>query len=160
MAQGDGVEQPEHEHDYGALADLARQLVQVMREGGLGSLDLRQGDLRVSLRAQQEQVVQAVAPQPGIAQAPEPAVAPQPEDATFLITSPMIGTFYTAPGPGERPFVEPGQRVEAGETVAIIEAMKIMNEIVAEKGGVVVEILVENGDAVEYGHPLMRLSEA
>ncbi|MBX6341665.1 MAG: acetyl-CoA carboxylase, biotin carboxyl carrier protein, partial [Thermomicrobiaceae bacterium] len=68
-----------------------------------------------------------------------------------------IGTFYASPAPGERPFVAVGDTVEVGQTVAIIEAMKIMNEIVAERAGVVEEIYVKDGDAVEYGSPLMRL---
>ncbi len=74
------------------------------------------------------------------------------------IYSPMVGTFYRAPAPGESPFVEVGDRIRRGDTVCIIEAMKLMNEIEAEISGQVMEILVENGSPVEYGQPLMRIN--
>ncbi|HLO88958.1 MAG TPA: acetyl-CoA carboxylase biotin carboxyl carrier protein [Nostocaceae cyanobacterium] len=74
------------------------------------------------------------------------------------VSSPMVGTFYRAPAPGEAPFVEIGDRVRAGQTVCIIEAMKLMNEIEAEVSGQVMEILVQNGQPVEYGQPLMRIN--
>lgn len=75
----------------------------------------------------------------------------------LFIEAPMIGTFYAGPGPGEPFFVEVGDTIEIGQTIAIIEAMKIMNEIVADRRGTIVEILVQNADAVEYGQPLFRL---
>ncbi len=74
------------------------------------------------------------------------------------VPSPMVGTFYRAPAPGEVAFVEVGDRVRKGQTVCIIEAMKLMNEIEAEVSGQVMEILLQNGDAVEYGQPLMRIN--
>ncbi|MDZ8025285.1 MAG: acetyl-CoA carboxylase biotin carboxyl carrier protein [Nostoc sp. SerVER01] len=74
------------------------------------------------------------------------------------VPSPMVGTFYRAPAPGEAPFVEVGDRVRKGQTVCIIEAMKLMNEIEAEVSGQVMEILLQNGDPVEYGQPLMRIN--
>ncbi|MBD2163929.1 acetyl-CoA carboxylase biotin carboxyl carrier protein [Calothrix membranacea FACHB-236] len=74
------------------------------------------------------------------------------------VPSPMVGTFYRAPAPGESPFVEVGDRVRSGQTVCIIEAMKLMNEIEAEVSGQVMEILVQNGEPVEYGQPLMRIN--
>jgi acetyl-CoA carboxylase biotin carboxyl carrier protein len=74
------------------------------------------------------------------------------------VSSPMVGTFYRAPAPGEAPFVEVGDRVRQGQTVCIIEAMKLMNEIEAEISGQVMEILVQNGEPVEYGQPLMRIN--
>lgn len=74
------------------------------------------------------------------------------------IPSPMVGTFYRAPAPGEPPFVEVGDRIRSGQTVCIIEAMKLMNEIEAEVSGQVMEILVQNGEPVEYGQPLMRIN--
>ncbi|OKH28028.1 acetyl-CoA carboxylase biotin carboxyl carrier protein [Chroogloeocystis siderophila] len=91
----------------------------------------------------------------GAGQAP----APPPKDQKLLeVISPMVGTFYRAPSPGEPSFVDVGDRVRSGQTVCIIEAMKLMNEIEAEVSGRVVEILVQNGEPVEYGQPLMRLS--
>lgn len=88
--------------------------------------------------------------------APLPAVDPKWEE----VKSPMVGTFYRASGPEEAPFVEVGDRIRTGQTVCIIEAMKLMNEIEAEVFGQVMEILVENGEPVEYGQPLMRVNPA
>lgn len=79
------------------------------------------------------------------------------DDDTVAILSPMVGTFYRAPAPGEPPFVSVGDRVSAGQAVCIIEAMKLMNELEAEVGGEVVEILVENGQPIEFDQPLMRV---
>ena len=86
-------------------------------------------------------------------------VAAQPLEQKFLeISSPMVGTFYRAPAPGEQPFVEIGDRVRVGQTVCIIEAMKLMNEIEAEVSGQIIDLLVHNGEPVEYGQPLMRIN--
>lgn len=83
----------------------------------------------------------------------------QPIEQKFAeIPSPMVGTFYRAPAPGEPPFVEVGDRVRSGQTVCIVEAMKLMNEIETEVSGQVMEILVNNGEPVEYGQPLMRIN--
>lgn len=91
--------------------------------------------------------------------APAPAAAAAEPAAPALtghvITSPMVGTFYRSPNPGAEPFVKIGSKVEAGDTLCIIEAMKIMNEIEADKGGTVTQILSENGDGVEYNQPLI-----
>lgn len=81
---------------------------------------------------------------------------PTKEDGN-VITAPLVGTFYCAPGPGEAPFVEVGQKVNAGDVVGIIEAMKLMNEITATCDGVVDEVLVEDGEMVEFAKPLIRL---
>lgn len=82
---------------------------------------------------------------------------PAEEQEGFFITSPLVGVFYAAPGEKMDPFVQIGQSVKKGETVAIIEAMKLMNEIECESSGIVKEILVENGQSVEYGQPLFRI---
>lgn len=92
----------------------------------------------------------AVAVQPGAAPAPEPAEAL----SGFVVKSPMVGTFYRSASPGAGPFVELGQKVNEGDVLCIIEAMKILNEIEAEKAGTITRILGENGQAVEYGQPL------
>lgn len=145
---------------YADLTDAVRQLVQLMRDGGIGQLDVRQGDLRISLKSAQVMEVERVAAEPAVIAAPPPsAVDVEPEVGGHIVTSPMIGTYYAAPGPNERAFVEIGDRVEVGQTVAIIEAMKIMNEIVSEYAGTVTELIAKNGEAVEYGHPLIRLRE-
>lgn len=151
--------------EYRALTEAIRDLIQVMHEGDIGRLEVERGDLRISLTARdlvtpttngvQQQIPAAIAAGP--APAPVTPAAPAVDDHTYVVTSPMIGTFYASSAPGERPFVQIGDEVEAGQTVAIIEAMKIMNEIVAEQAGVVEAILVTNGETVEYGHPLLRL---
>jgi acetyl-CoA carboxylase biotin carboxyl carrier protein len=87
-----------------------------------------------------------------------PAPAPAPNDAKLVpIISPMVGTFYRAPAPDEPPFVAVGDRIKVNQTVCIIEAMKLMNDIEAEVSGQIVEILVQNGEPVEYGQVLMRI---
>lgn len=98
-------------------------------------------------------------PTPDVAPS-EPTIAPSapPNPKWEDITSPMVGTFYRAPGPEDAPFVEVGDRIRNGQTVCIIEAMKLMNEIEAEISGQVMEILVKNGEPVEYGQLLMRVN--
>lgn len=87
-----------------------------------------------------------------------PSSPPTVDPGWMDVKSPMVGTFYRAPGPDEVPFVEIGDRIRRGQTVCIIEAMKLMNEIEAELSGQVMEILVKNGEPVEYGQPLMRIN--
>jgi acetyl-CoA carboxylase biotin carboxyl carrier protein len=89
-----------------------------------------------------------------VAVAPAPVAAPE-EVKGFVVKSPMVGTFYRSASPGAQPFVEVGNKVNAGDTLCIIEAMKILNEIEAEQGGTVTQVLGENGQAVEYGQPLL-----
>jgi len=91
-----------------------------------------------------------------VAAAPATAdAAPAADTASHVVKSPMVGTFYRSASPGARPFIELGSVVKEGDTICIIEAMKILNEIEADKSGTVVQILAENGQAVEYGHPLV-----
>ena len=98
-------------------------------------------------------------------EAPAAAAEPGAEDggeqlpAGHIITSPMVGTFYQAPSPGAKPFVDVGQRVQVGDTVCIIEAMKMLNQIEADHAGVIGAMLVENGQPVEYGQPLFVISD-
>ncbi len=101
-----------------------------------------------------------------LAHAEAPAAAEPAGDADseqlpagHIITSPLVGTFYQAPSPGTKPFVDVGQRVQVGDTVCIIEAMKILNQIEADHGGVISAVLVENGQPVEYGQPLYVISD-
>ncbi|MEX2425655.1 MAG: acetyl-CoA carboxylase biotin carboxyl carrier protein [Thermomicrobiaceae bacterium] len=145
--------------DYSGLTEAVRDLVQVMNNGDLERLEVTHGDLHILLCARTttnapvEASSPAVLEQNGAVPPPSPAQAP----SGHQITSPMVGTFYEGPSPGEPPFVRVGDTVEVGQTVAIIEAMKIMNEIVADRPGVIEAMLVENGETVEYGHPLFRL---
>lgn len=97
-------------------------------------------------------------PRTDAAPSPQPSGLPPSNDRRWVeILSPMVGTFYRAPAPDEPPFVDVGDRVRVGQTVCIIEAMKLMNEIEAEAAGEIVEILVQNGEPVEYNQPLMRV---
>lgn len=97
----------------------------------------------------------AVAPAAPVPAAQAPAAAPEPKGAE--VTAPMVGVFYAAPAPGDEPFVHVGSKVKAGETLCIIEAMKVLNEVTAEADGEVLEICVADGDLVEFGSCLMRI---
>jgi acetyl-CoA carboxylase biotin carboxyl carrier protein len=134
------------------VADLVQSLAAVMRQSSITELDLDLGDVSVRLRR----------PAPdhdGDEMRLENRLLPsiEPDPPEILITAPMIGTFYAAATPGAQPFVIEGDEVYVGQTIGIIEAMKIMNEIAADRAGVVEAILVGNGEPVEYGSPLMRL---
>jgi oxaloacetate decarboxylase alpha subunit len=130
-----------------------RGLVRMLEESGLGELTVEENGTRITLRQQ------TAAPPPMIAAAPvapaEPAAAPTPTG--HIIESPMVGTFYRAPAPGEPAFVEEGARVENGQVLCILEAMKLFNELTSEVAGDVVRILVEDGAAVEFGQPLFEI---
>ena len=104
-------------------------------------------------------VTAAAAPAAATPASPPPAATATRSDL-LEITAPMVGTFYRAPAPGEPPFIEVGNRIDVGQTVCILEAMKLMNELEAEVSGEVVEILVDNGTPVEFGQVLMRVRPA
>ena len=151
--------------DHQQLRDLLEQLsksdFQEFRlEGEDFRLEVRR-NLPVSLTAPAPQAVQAaVAPGPQEAAsspAPPPPATVASRSDLQPITAPMVGTFYRSPAPGEPPFVELGTRIKTGQTVCILEAMKLMNELEAEVAGEVVEILVESGTPVEFGQVLMRI---
>lgn len=99
-----------------------------------------------------------VTPSPTPTPIPAPVPAPLATDKFVDIISPMVGTFYRSPAPDEQAFVDVGDRIRTGQTVCIIEAMKLMNELESEVSGEIVEILVQNGEPVEYGQPLMRVN--
>ena len=140
-----------------------KKLIDLVEESGIAEIEVTEGEEKVRItRASAAQPVfaapAAIAPVAAapVAAAPAPAVsaAPAVRDLSNAQKSPMVGTFYRAPGPNAPAFVEIGQQVKAGDTLCIIEAMKLMNEIEAEKSGVIKEILVDNGTPVEYGEPL------
>ena len=119
-------------------------------------------DFRLELRryrGEQPPAVPAVTPIASVVSPPAPRTTAPPPGRSDLIEvrAPMVGTFYRAPAPEEPPFVEIGDRVQLGQTLCILEAMKLMNEIEAEASGEVVEVLVENGTPVEFDQPLIRL---
>jgi acetyl-CoA carboxylase biotin carboxyl carrier protein len=135
------------------IADLVRSLAMVMRQSSITELDLDLGD--VSLRLRRPTSDRDGGGEMRLENQPLAAMEAVPPEV--LITAPMIGTFYAAATPGSQPFVAEGDEVYVGQTIGIIEAMKIMNEIAADRAGVVEAILVGNGQPVEYGSPLMRL---
>ena len=139
------------------LIGTVRELISMMGKGGISELDLSTGDISIRLRGQSASVV-AVAPQGAVAASTSGSTG-LAEETGHLVTAPMIGTFYASPSPAEAPFVQVGDDVEVGQVVGIIEAMKIMNEIISDRSGVVLEVMVENAQPVEYGSPLIRLGE-
>ena len=141
------------------LTDTVRSLAELMTEHGLTKLDLKLGSVTIRMRSGGDA---NGTPEATVSTAPvyeERVPVPLIEEG-YAITAPMIGTFYSAPAPGEAPFVQVGDRIEVGQVIGIIEAMKIMNEISADRSGIVKEILVANAQAVEYGTPMIRLLPA
>ncbi len=148
-----------------------KTLIDLVAESGIAELEVTEGEdkvrivkqsgahVTVPLPAMHPAALSAgAAPAPALGPAPA-AAAPAPEEPKgHEVKSPMVGTFYRAPGPGAKPFVEVGQAVKPGDTLCIIEAMKLLNEIEAEVSGTVKEILVENGQAVEYGQVLFVIA--
>ena len=130
-----------------------KKLIELMIESDLQALEVKEGDQSISLTRRIAQ--SGVMPMPSADLAP--VVVKTPRGAVEL--SPMVGVFYGAPSPGEPPFVRLGQTIQAGETLGIIEAMKIMNPIEATQSGVIEEILVKNGDVVQFGQPLFRFRD-
>ena len=137
-----------------------KKLIDLVEESGIAEIEVTEGEEKVRITRSMAAAPQALyaAPAP-LAHAPAPVaaapVAAAPAaDLGNAQKSPMVGTFYRAPSPASPAFVEVGQNVKAGDTLCIIEAMKLMNEIEAEKSGVVKAILVDNGQPVEYGEPL------
>jgi acetyl-CoA carboxylase biotin carboxyl carrier protein len=141
-----------------------KKLIDLVQESGIAELEITEGEERVRISrnaapAASAQPLAAVPVQP-TARTPE-ATLPAPEAPEgHLLKAPMVGTFYRAPSPEAKPFVEVGQTVAEGDTVCIIEAMKLLNEIEADAAGVIKSILVENGQPVEYGEPLLVIDTA
>jgi acetyl-CoA carboxylase biotin carboxyl carrier protein len=147
-----------------------KKLIDLVQESGIGEIEITEGEEKVRISRQGAAgapiMMAAPAMQPmampqgataatGGAPAAAPAApAPAPEPQGHVVKSPMVGTFYRAPSPGAPSFVEVGQSVQKGQTICIIEAMKLLNEIAADASGTVKSILVENGQPVEYGQGL------
>ncbi len=142
------------------LTDDIAAIAAVMAEHGLGKIEIEANGVHVVLSAPRtlKNGPAANGMIANIEGAEERDESPAASNG-YIVPSPMIGTYYAAPGPGEEPFVRVGDMIAAGQTVATIEAMKIFNEIEAERGGIVEELLVSNGQPVEYGQPLMRLTQ-
>jgi acetyl-CoA carboxylase biotin carboxyl carrier protein len=152
-----------------------KKLIDLVEDSGIAELEVTEGEEKVKIvkggGAGKEVVLSPTGVPPGTPPglaasapgAPAPAAAPPPAAETptslegHIVKSPMVGTFYRAGSPGAKPFVEVGDTVKLGQTICVIEAMKLMNEIEADKDGVVKAIMVENGQPVEYGEPLMLI---
>lgn len=155
-----------------------KELIEFLIDKDISEFELERGDVKVRIKrgadAQPASVIAPVAGLPAIAPmappvpAPVPqnvpavapattAAAPEPEEELHLVKSPIVGTFYEAPGPGAPPFVKSGDNVQAGQVLCIIEAMKLMNEIESDMAGEIVKVLAVNGKPVEYGQPLFSI---
>ena len=141
-----------------------KKLIDLVEASGIAELEITEGEEKV-------RIAKSIAGAPMMMHAPQMMHAPAPaaapivaapvEDAVpegHIVRSPMVGTFYRAPAPGSKNFAEVGQSVNAGDTLCIIEAMKLLNEIESDQGGVIKAILVENGQPVEYGEPLFVIA--
>ena len=152
--------------------DRVRELIEMMEAHGVTEVNLRKADERWVLRRGPAEVINMMAPggyapPPNYAPAPQAQHAPAPQAVAPsapaavadgpVIKSPTVGTYYSAPTPGEAAYVKVGSAVKADTVVCIIEAMKVFNQIPAEISGTITEVLVNNGDAVEYGQPLFRV---
>jgi acetyl-CoA carboxylase biotin carboxyl carrier protein len=136
-----------------------KKLIDLVQESGIAELEITEGEekVRISRVGHAAQTAVTPAPQPApIAAAPAAEVPAAVEG--HVVKSPMVGTFYRAASPGAKTFVEVGDRVNPGDTLCIIEAMKLLNEIEADQGGVIKEVYVENGQPVEYGEPLFLIA--
>ena len=137
-----------------------KKLIDLVQESGIAELEITEGEERVRISrvgpAAQTAALPAPQPAPLVAAAPTAEVPAAVEG--HVVKSPMVGTFYRAASPGAKTFVEVGDRVNPGDTLCIIEAMKLLNEIEADQGGVVKEVYVENGQPVEYGEPLFLIA--
>ena len=135
-----------------------KKLIDLVQESGISELEVTEGEEKVKIVKNSNSAVTYLAPSAPSAPAPvlttEPPAAPAPVPG-HVVKSPMVGTFYRSPSPGAKHFVEVGDAVKSGDIICIIEAMKLLNEIECDKDGVIKAILVENGQPVEYGEPLV-----
>ncbi len=142
-----------------------KKLIELIEESGIAEIEIKEGEesVRISRGTSMAGANQVVVPQipttPIAPQHPSTETVPAVEEQTDVpsghtVNSPMVGTYYEAPAPGQKPFVEVGQSVQVGDTLCIIEAMKMLNQIEADKAGIIKVVLVENGQPVEYGQAL------
>ncbi|MGH8127053.1 MAG: acetyl-CoA carboxylase biotin carboxyl carrier protein [Gammaproteobacteria bacterium] len=140
-----------------------KKLIELLESSGMTEIEITEGEESVRISRQgtaySAPLMPAAMMSAPVAQAPvaEASPAPAPVASGYPVTAPMVGTFYRSPGPDASPFVEVGQSVKEGDVLCIIEAMKMMNQITAERGGTVKAIEVENGDPVEFGQTMIVL---
>ena len=142
-----------------------KKLIELLEESGIAEIEISEGEESVRIsrypQGQPAPFMHYAAPPPAMPAAPAPAAvapaaiaAPVPSKADHTVTAPMVGTFYSAATPGAKAFVDIGSEVNVGDTLCIIEAMKMMNQIESDKAGRVTAVMVKNGDPVEFGQPL------
>ena len=141
-----------------------KKLIELLEKSNLAEMEIKEGEesVRLSRLVPNAAILQVPMAHAPVAAPVAPAAPAEVEHSAeqdaipdgHAVKSPMVGTFFSAPKPGAKPFVEVGRQVQAGDTLCVIEAMKIFNQIEADKGGVVIAILKDDGDAVEYGEPL------
>mgnify|MGYP001824683660 FL=1 len=147
-----------------------KKLIELLDESGIAEIEITEGEESVRISRYTQGAPAAPAPVPATVAAPAPAAAApalaeaapaqaEPDEEGFLVTAPMVGTFYAASSPGAAPYVQVGDRVNEGDTLCIIEAMKMMNQIEADVSGVVKSIRVQNGEPVEYGQTLIVIDQ-
>ncbi len=148
-----------------------KKLIELLDESGIAEIEITEGEesVRISRYAQNAPMMAPMpAPAAQLAPAPAPdapAAAPaaaspaEPEEEGYRVTAPMVGTYYSSPTPGSAPFVQAGDRIKPGDTLCIVEAMKMMNQIEAEVSGTIKSIRVQNGDPVEYGQVLFVIDQ-
>jgi acetyl-CoA carboxylase biotin carboxyl carrier protein len=144
-----------------------KKLIELLEESGISEIEISEGEesVRISRYPKPGTVTTTVAPAAPAAAPPPAAAAAAPVEIPAApargqqVTAPMVGTFYSGPAPGAKPFVEIGSEVKPGDTLCVIEAMKMMNQIESEFAGRVVSVLVENGSPVEFGQPLFVIED-
>ncbi|HRA47428.1 MAG TPA: acetyl-CoA carboxylase biotin carboxyl carrier protein [Thermomicrobiales bacterium] len=142
------------------LGDLIERLSTVAQRTGLATLKVKTDDFKIELTtglAKAPRRVEQVAALPAFSSDSVPVVDVATQIDGYIVTSPMVGTFYRSTSPTQPPLVNVGDRIESGQLIGIIEAMKIMNEITSDRGGTVLEVIAGNAEAVEYGSPLIRV---
>ncbi|MGD9599468.1 MAG: acetyl-CoA carboxylase biotin carboxyl carrier protein [Steroidobacteraceae bacterium] len=146
-----------------------KKLIELLEESGIAEIEIREGEESVRIsRAAAPTVMQPVYTAPAAAPAPQAppaaaataapaAAAPARKANEYVVTAPMVGTFYASPSPGAKPFVDIGDEVKVGQVLCIIEAMKMMNQIESDKAGRITSVMAQNGEPVEFGQPLYTI---
>jgi acetyl-CoA carboxylase biotin carboxyl carrier protein len=148
-----------------------KKLIELLEESNIDEIEIKEGEESVRISRNGAQAMAMAAPMaptyaappppptaPAVAPAAPAAVEPAAEEAQHVVRSPMVGTFYASPSPTSAAFVEVGQSVKAGDVICIVEAMKMMNQIEADRAGTITAILVENGEPVEFDQPLFTIA--
>lgn len=147
-----------------------KELLELMAEHNVGEIEIEKDNAKIKLRklpngqVMMQNAPQVMAPMQPVMQAPTQAapavVLPAVEEGITIVRSPMVGTFYASPAPDQPPYVSVGKVIKEGDVICIVEAMKLMNELKAELGGTVTEILVQNGQTVEYDQPILKIKKS